>query len=45
MSKRDKLIDRVLNKPINFEYDEARGLLEKFSYKEDNRGTVKQDIS
>lgn len=38
MSKRDKLIDRLLNRPIDFEYDEARRLLAKFGYKEDNRG-------
>ena len=38
MSKRDKLIERLLQKPIDFEYDEARTLLGKFGYKEDNRG-------
>ncbi len=38
MSKRDKLIDRLLNKPSNLRYDEAKILLGKFSYKEDNRG-------
>ena len=36
--KRGKLIDRSLNRPIDFEYDEARSLLAKFGYKEDNRG-------
>ncbi|KLU67377.1 hypothetical protein DEAC_c05890 [Desulfosporosinus acididurans] len=38
MSKRDKLIERLFNRPIDFEYDEARSLLAKFGYKEDNRG-------
>ena len=38
MSKRDKLIEKLLNRPIDFEYDEARSLLAKFGYKEDNRG-------
>ncbi|SHI27215.1 hypothetical protein [Desulfosporosinus lacus] len=38
MSKRDKLIDRLLKRPIDFEYDEARSLLAKFGYKEENRG-------
>ena len=38
MSKRDKLIERLLQKPLNFEYDEARTLLGKLGYKEDNRG-------
>ena len=38
MSKRDKLIERLLQKPLDFEYDEARTLLGKLGYKEDNRG-------
>jgi len=38
MSKRDELIDRLLNRPIDFGYDEARRLLAKFGYKEDDRG-------
>lgn len=38
MSKRDKLIERLLQKPLDFEYDEARTLLGKSGYKEENRG-------
>lgn len=38
MSKRDKLIDRLLNRPSDFEYDEAKSLLEKFGYWEENKG-------
>lgn len=38
MSKRDKLIDRLLNRPSDFAYNEAKSLLEKFGYREDNRG-------
>lgn len=38
MSKKDKLIDRLLSRPSDFEYDEAKSLLEKFGYREDNRG-------
>ena len=38
MSKRDKLIERLLQKPLDFEYDEARTLLGKLGYKEENRG-------
>ena len=38
MSKRDKLIDRLLKRPSDFEYDEVRSLLAKYEYKEDNRG-------
>lgn len=38
MGKKDKLIERLLQKPLDFEYDEARTLLGKLGYKEDNRG-------
>jgi len=38
MSKRDKLIDRLLERPSDFEYDEARTLLGRLGYREDNRG-------
>ena len=38
MSKKDKLIEKLLNKPSDFRYDEAKILLKKFGYKEDNRG-------
>lgn len=38
MSKKDKLVERLLNRPADFEYDEAKSLLEKFGYREDNRG-------
>lgn len=37
MSKKDKLIEKLLNKPSDFRYDEAKILLKKFGYKEDNR--------
>ncbi|MDD3269600.1 MAG: type II toxin-antitoxin system HicA family toxin [Syntrophomonadaceae bacterium] len=38
MTKRDKLIERLLQRPVNFEYDEARSLLMRFNYSEENRG-------
>ncbi|MDQ7093634.1 type II toxin-antitoxin system HicA family toxin [Desulfosporosinus sp. PR] len=38
MAKRDKLIDRLLQRPTNFEYDETRSLLIKLGYRENNRG-------
>lgn len=38
MSKRDKLVDRLLNRPADFEFDEVKSLLAKFGYREDNRG-------
>jgi len=38
MTKRDKLIKRLLQRPANFEYDEARTLLIRFGYSEENRG-------
>ncbi len=54
VSKRDKLIERLLERPIDFEYNEVRTLLRRLGYREDNRGctsgsraaflTVKQSI-
>ncbi len=38
MSKKDKLIDRLLQRPSDFEYDEAKTLLGRLGYNEDNRG-------
>jgi len=38
MSKKDKLIDRLLKMTSDFEYDEARTLLGRVGYREDNRG-------
>lgn len=38
MSKRDKLMERLLKRPADFEYDEARSLLIKLGYREDTRG-------
>ncbi|NLT48233.1 MAG: type II toxin-antitoxin system HicA family toxin [Clostridiales bacterium] len=38
MSKKDKLILRLLSKPSDFDFDEARSLLTKLGYREDSRG-------
>ena len=38
MSKRDKLIERLLERPSDFTYDEAETLLGRLGYREDNRG-------
>ncbi|SHJ20010.1 type II toxin-antitoxin system HicA family toxin [Desulfosporosinus lacus] len=38
MSKRDKLIERLLNSPIDFEYGEARSLLAKFGLQRREQG-------
>lgn len=38
MSKREKLLQRLLSKPKDFTYDELRRLLSSFNYKEDNSG-------
>lgn len=38
MSKRDKIIQRLLTRPADFTFDEARTLLGGLNYKEDNRG-------
>ena len=38
MSRKDKLKERLLERPSDFTYDEAKTLLGRFGYKEDNRG-------
>ena len=38
MSKREKLIKRLVERPRDFTYDEAKALLSKNGYEEDNRG-------
>lgn len=38
MSKRDKLMERLLERPSDFTYAEARTLLGRFGYREDTRG-------
>jgi hypothetical protein len=38
MSKRDKLVERLLARPLDFTYDEAGTLLGRLGYREDNRG-------
>ncbi len=38
MSKQDKLVERLLQRPTDFTYDEARTLVSRFGYTEDNRG-------
>ncbi len=38
MSKKDKLIDRLLKRPSDFKYDEVRVLLGRLGYKEDAMG-------
>ncbi|HHX50041.1 MAG TPA: addiction module toxin, HicA family [Clostridia bacterium] len=38
MSKRDKLVEKLLTRPRNFTYDEAKTLLSQFGYKEEKRG-------
>ncbi|MDT3699321.1 MAG: type II toxin-antitoxin system HicA family toxin [Thermincola sp.] len=38
MSKREKLRKRLLEKPRDFTYDEAKSFLSQLGYKEDNRG-------
>lgn len=38
MSQRDKLIDKLLQRPSDFLYDEARTLLGRLGYREDSRG-------
>ena len=38
MSKRDKLIERLLERPSDFTYDEAETHLGRLGYREDNRG-------
>lgn len=38
MSKKDKLIERLLRKPKDFRYDEAKSLLEFFGFEERDKG-------
>lgn len=38
MSKKEKLIARLLAKPRNFTYDEAKSLLVYFDFEESNKG-------
>jgi hypothetical protein len=38
MSQREKLRKRLLEKPRDFTYDEAKAILSQLGYKEDNRG-------
>ena len=38
MSKRDKLVSRMLHKPSDLKYDELRSLLNNLGYIEDNLG-------
>jgi len=38
MSKRDKLIERLLNRPSDFEYYEVKTLLTQLGYREEQRG-------
>ncbi|MDX9870960.1 MAG: type II toxin-antitoxin system HicA family toxin [Clostridia bacterium] len=38
MSKKEKLLNRLLARPNDFIYDEAKSLLGQFGYKEDTRG-------
>lgn len=38
MSKKDKLVKRLLERPSDFSYDEAKTLLGRLGYKEDKRG-------
>jgi len=38
MSKKDKLLVRLLNRPLDFKYDNLITLLAQLGYHEDNRG-------
>jgi len=38
VSKKEKLLSRLLSKPKDFTYDELRTILRSFEYKEDNSG-------
>ena len=38
MSRREKLLKRLMSKPKDFTYDEARTLLLQFGFEEDNKG-------
>lgn len=38
MSRKEKLLKRLLSRPADFTYDEAKTLLNGFGYVEDNKG-------
>lgn len=38
MSKKEKLVERLLSKPKDFSYDELKSLLTGFGYAESNKG-------
>ena len=38
MSKKEKLIKRLFQRPKDFTYDEAKSLLQSFDYEEYNKG-------
>lgn len=38
MSKKDKLVERLLRRPKDFHYDEAKTLLRCFGFEESNKG-------
>jgi len=38
VSQKEKLLDRLLKKPRDFTYEEVKTILNRFGYKEDNRG-------
>ena len=38
MSKKEKLIARLLSRPTDFRYDEAKTLLQYFGFEESNKG-------
>lgn len=40
MSKKEKLIARLLGRPKDFHYNEAKVLLEYFGFEERNKGTT-----
>lgn len=40
MSKHEKLVERLLSKPKDFQYDEAKTLLEHFGFEERNKGNT-----
>ena len=40
MSKKEKLIERLLRRPKDFHYDEAKALLEYFGFEESNKGNT-----
>ena len=40
MSKKEKLLERILSKPNNFTYNELKTLLEYYGFIEDNKGNT-----